>query len=79
MQIARETGNSFDAVKMETKRMACVQGEWPWETLANGSTWPGSERDASVEAAACWIDCCHRLAADLGIVLREVDGEPDGE
>ncbi len=71
MQIAQETGNSFDAVKMESKKMAAERGKWKWETLPNGSIYPASESLASVEEAAEWIESLHQLAAELGIQLRE--------
>lgn len=71
MQIASETGNSFEVVKMESKKMACEAGYWRYETLGNGSIWPGSEANSTIDEAAAWIECIHRLAADLGIVLRE--------
>lgn len=71
MQIAQETGNSFDVVKMETKKMACEAGGWNYETLPNGNVWPGSESDATSAQAEVWIECIHMLAADLGIILQE--------
>ena len=71
MQIAKETGNSFDAVKMESKKMAAEHGKWRWETLPNGSIYPASESGASTEEATEWIECLHQLAAELGIILKE--------
>lgn len=70
-QIAMETGNSFNAVKMELKYMAADRGKWKWETLPNGSRHLGSEADATVEEAAELIECAHQLAAELGITLVE--------
>ena len=70
MQIAAETGNSFEAVKLETKRMAMEQGKWRFETI-HGNPWPLSEAQATVEEATEWIECCHRLADELVIILME--------
>ena len=71
MQIAAETGNSFEVVKMETKKMAAEHGNWQYETLPNGHIWPGSEACATVGEAIEWIECCHQLASELGIKLME--------
>ena len=70
MQIAAETGNSFEAVKMHTKYMAMEQGGWQWDTIA-GKEYPKSEAGATVEEAIVWIECCHQLAAELDIKLME--------
>ena len=70
MQIAAETGNSFEAVKMETKRMAMEHGHWQFDTI-HGNVWPKSEAGATVEEAIEWIECTHQLAAEWGIKLVE--------
>lgn len=71
MQIAAETGNSFDCLKLEAKRIAAERGQWIWETLKNGSIYPGSEADASVGEASALIEVIHQLAAEWGITLQE--------
>ncbi len=70
MQIAAETGNSFEAVKMHTKYMAMEQGGWQWDTI-KGKEYPKSEAGATVEEAIVWIEATHQLAAELGIKLVE--------
>lgn len=70
MQIAIETGNSFEAIKGETKRMAMEHGKWRYDTI-HDHVYPKSESEATVEEATEWIECTHQLAAELGIKLVE--------
>lgn len=79
MQIANETGNPFDDVKMFVKRKAIARG-LPLMTkpngdlvysLVDGEPLPKSEADMdTVECGYC-IDESHVLASELGIVLIE--------
>jgi hypothetical protein len=78
-QIANETGNPFDDVKMFIKRRAIARG-LPLMTkpngdlvysLVDGEPLPISESDMdTVECGYC-IDESHILAGELGIVLIE--------
>ena len=79
MQIANETGNPFDDVKMFIKRRAIARG-LPLMTkpngdlvysLVDGEPLPMSEADMdTIECGYC-IDESHILAGELCIVLRE--------
>lgn len=78
-QIANETGNPFDDVKMFIKRRAIARG-LPLMTkpngdlvysLVDGEPLPKSEADMdTIECGYC-IDESHILAGELCIVLRE--------
>jgi hypothetical protein len=70
-QICVETGNDFDAVKQWCKQQAISQG-YPAETFA-GEAFPKSEARASVEDAKILIETVERLAAELGIILKETE------
>ena len=69
-QIAMETGNDFQAVKMYVKTRAIAQG-YPFRTLPNGEPWPISESDSSTEQCAILIDVAHQVAAEWGVALIE--------
>lgn len=69
-QIAMETGNEFDAVKMWCKYKAIDMG-YPFQTLATGDRFPQSESIASVGDCVLLIESAHMLAADLDIRLVE--------
>ena len=71
MQICNETGNDYDSVKMVIKQIAMEQFGFPFQTIA-GKAVPKRERDCSTEECAMLIEASHYLAADMGIVLREV-------
>lgn len=79
MQIANETGQDFEAVKLYVKRQAIARG-LPLKTkpdgdivysIADGEPVPISEADMDTIQCGWCIDACHVLAAELGIVLRE--------
>lgn len=71
-QLAAELGYTFDAMKMEMKRMAISQG-WPYDTMPSGQVWPASEGDERIDtaAAAALIETMHQFAAEYGIILKE--------
>ena len=70
LQICNSTGNSYDAVKNEVKRIAVEEMNYPYE-LVNGHIQPQGESESSVEECALLIEASHVLAADLGIILIE--------
>ena len=70
-QIAAETGNSPDAVKIAVKFDAVGMG-YPYKTIGSKIV-PQSEADCSAEECALLIEAAHVLAADLGIVLKEAE------
>jgi hypothetical protein len=67
--IAVSTGNDFQTVKMAIKEEAIGAG-YPFATFRDKII-PQSEADASTTECAILIDTAHRIAAELGIVLRE--------
>jgi hypothetical protein len=78
-QIAQETGNDFEDVKLYLKRRAMSMG-YPMLmdekgevtcSLVDGEPLPQHEREATSEEAALLIDAAHMLAAELEIVLTE--------
>jgi hypothetical protein len=69
-QIANETGNDFDTIKMYVKEQAVSMG-WPYTTLPNGAVLPKSETEVDVVECGYGIETCHVLAGELGIILRE--------
>jgi len=76
-QIAAQTGDDFDAVKIRCKQRAIGRG-WPFITVEediDGVTHEfkiaKSESEASVEEAKYLIDAVEMYAAECGVVLRE--------
>jgi len=69
-QIAAETGDEFDDVKMEIKRRAIKRG-YPFHTDSFGNVVPQSEADASTEECAMLIEEAHDVAGFLNIRLKE--------
>jgi hypothetical protein len=73
-QIARETGNDFDDVKIGIKARAVKRGfPEPRVRKAGGRTYEvwKSESDCSTVECAMLIDECHQVADELNIILRE--------
>lgn len=70
MQICNETGNSYNAVKDEIKRIATEEMGYPYEEI-NGHIHPIGESESSTDECAKLIEAAHVLAADLGIILQE--------
>jgi len=79
MQIAQETGQDFEAVKLYVKRQAIARG-LPLKqktngdiiySIVDGEPVPISETDMDTVQCGWCIDACHVLAAELGIILRE--------
>jgi hypothetical protein len=68
-QIATETGNDFDTVKLWCKRQAIAEG-YPFDSF-QGVMIPWSEARLDTVQAAKFIETIHRLAAELNIRLRE--------
>lgn len=70
IQICNETGNDYDTVKSEIKRIAVEVMSYPYENMA-GHILPKRERDCDTRECAKLIEAAHWLAGDLGIELRE--------
>lgn len=70
-QIAEETGNDFDTVKVWAKTEAISAG-YPYD-LINDLVIPWSETRIDVLQCSVLIDTLHRLAAEYGINLKEGD------
>lgn len=70
MQICNETGNSYNAIKNEVKRIAVEEMGYPYEEI-NGHIHPIGESESSTDECAKLIEAAHVLAADLGIILQE--------
>jgi len=68
-QIAQETGNDFDTVKLWCKREAMSEG-YPFDSF-KGVMIPWSETRLDTIQAARFIETIHRLAAELEIRLIE--------
>ena len=71
MQICNVTGNSYDAVKYTIKMLAVENMDYPYSEIA-GHIVPQGERECSTEDCAKLIEASHFLAAELGIILKEV-------
>jgi hypothetical protein len=69
MQICKETGNDFETVKLWAKRAAMAEG-YPFDQF-RGVAIPWSETRIDRLQAGILIETIHRLAAELGIRLRE--------
>ena len=70
MQICNETGNSYNAVKDEVKRIAVEMMGYPYE-IVHGHIHPQGESESSTEECAKLIEAAHVLAAEQGIILKE--------
>ncbi|MBQ3838130.1 MAG: hypothetical protein II814_13525, partial [Treponema sp.] len=70
-QIAEETGQPFDMVKLAVKSIAIGMG-YPFETIGSVAV-AKSEALCSTEECGILIEAAHVLAADLGIILREAE------
>ena len=78
-QIAQETGQDFDAVKLYVKRQAISRGLPLKQTqngdiiysIVDGEPVPISEADMDTVQCGWCIDAAHVLAAEFGIALRE--------
>jgi hypothetical protein len=68
-QMATETGNNFETVKLWCKREA-ISEAYPFDTF-RGVMIPWSEARLDTVQAAKFIETIHRLAAELSIRLRE--------
>lgn len=69
-QIANETGEDFDVIKMHAKRMAIKRG-YPVKINIFGETVPLSETEIDTEQAGYLIESLHEIAAFLDIRLQE--------
>ena len=72
MQICNETNNDYEVVKYCVKMIATEQMGYPFQTIA-GHIVPKRESDCNTEECAKLIEASHILAAQLGIILREVN------
>jgi len=68
-QIAVETGNSFDTVKLSVKEIAIDNG-YPFEMFRE-KKYAQSEAESDTVECGLLIEAAHWLAADLGIRLIE--------
>lgn len=73
VQICNETGNDYDTVKDAVKMIAVEQMDYPFTTIA-GHVVPKRERDCNTAECSKLIEASIMLAADLGIVLKQVGG-----
>jgi hypothetical protein len=71
-QICQETGEDFDATKIEIKRRAIKRG-YGFKTALGGDPVPKSESRASTIECGYLIDEAHEVAAFLNIRLIEND------
>ena len=79
-QIASETGNPSEVIKLEAKVRA-VDMEYPMLIREDGSVqkdlWGRimgiSEADSSTEECAILIEATHMIASELGIILKETE------
>lgn len=80
-QICEYTGNDFDDVKKYVKQMAIPMGYPILQKHGHpaydlwGQPLGISERDCDTRQCGLLIDCVHRLASELGILLRENESE----
>ena len=72
MQICRETGSSYNAVKNKIKMIAVETMGYPYEDF-QGVITPKGERDCNTEECAMLIEATYMLGADLGIIFKEYD------
>ena len=70
-QIAMETGQDFDTVKIYCKYEAISRG-YPCDSIKD-TVIPWSETRINTLQASFLIDAIRQLAAELGIILREGD------
>ena len=80
-QICEVTGNDFNDVKKYVKQMAIPMG-YPMLMRRGipvydlwGQPVGISEKDCDTVQCGYLIDCSHRLAAELGIILKENESE----
>ena len=79
-QIAQETGNPFEVVKLEVKVRAVEMG-YPILVKEDGSVQKDlygrvmgiSEADSSIQECAILIEATHMIASELGIILKETE------
>ena len=71
-QLANETGDYFDDMKMNIKRKAISKG-YPSRTNSFGDAVPISEADASTVECSYLIDTAHEVASFLNVRLKEYD------
>lgn len=71
-QIGNVTGNDHETIKYCVKMIAVEQLGYPFSTVA-GHIVPKRESDCNSEECAKLIEASHMLAAQLGIILREVE------
>lgn len=76
-QIAKESGDTVDAIMSEAKRRAISRG-YPVDHVSKliGPV-PISQADASIEDEICLINELHQIADFLGIILEEGDIEQE--
>ena len=71
MQIANETGNSFEAIKYCIKMLAVEEMGYPYETI-NGHIFPLPEHLSSTAECSILVEAAHVFAArEAHIILKE--------
>lgn len=72
MQICRENGSSYDAVKNKIKMIAVESLGYPYEEFGGVIT-PKGERSCNTQECAMLIEAAYMLGAEIGIVFKEYD------
>lgn len=72
MQICQATGNDYEVIKYCVKMIAVEQLGYPSSEVA-GHVLPKPERDCDSYECGLLIEAAHFLAAQLSIVLQEVE------
>lgn len=72
MQICNQYGGDYETIKYCVKMIAVEEMGYPFETIA-GHVVPKRESDCNTEECAKLIEASHVLAAQMGIILREVN------
>jgi len=68
--IVRETGNSFDQMKMQALLLACKHYNYPY-VYVDGILYPLSTRNRSTREMASAIEASHMLAMEAEVFLEE--------
>ena len=74
MQMCEETGNDYEIVKYCVKMIAVEELGYPYKEM-DKHIFPKGEHDCSTEECSLLIEAAYLLAADLNIVLKEVEND----
>jgi hypothetical protein len=72
MQICEYTGNDYETIKYCIKMIAVEQMGYSYKTVA-GHIVPMKESECSTEDCAKLIEASHVMAAQIGLILKEVE------